>query len=138
MKKCKIKIKGVHKEFTSQKQRENIPKAKFSWFLGYDLFVFGMWTLFIGMWTLCALDKRNKKNLLFKKDAGKYNIENNNLYYKYNTRKVFENRKIPFKEELPILLNYLHLTNNLSKSEEMISLIDDLKYYWLWFTSDII
>ena len=81
-------------------------------------------------------DKRNKKKSAFKKDASKYFIENNNLYYQYNTRKGIEKRRIPFKEEVPILLNYLHITNNHAKSEEMINLINDLKYYLLGFTND--
>jgi len=83
-------------------------------------------------------NKRYKKKSAFKKDAEKYFIENNFLYYKYNTKKGIENRKIPFKEEVPILLHYLHITNNHAKTEKMINLVNGLKYYWLGFTNDII
>lgn len=83
------------------------------------------------------INKRYKKKSAIKKDVEKYFIENNFLFYKYNTKKGIENRKISFKEEVPILRNYLHITNNHDKTEEMINRVNGLKYYWLGFTNDM-
>ena len=56
------------------------------------------------------------------------------LYY----RKGIDNRKIPFKEENPILLNYINITNNHAKITEIINIGNELKYYRIGFSNDII